>query len=125
MLILEKPFCDEEFFEASTLEDIKKSPSNSVLVFKYCDSSLEVYNFCKKNSISYGVEISSLKELLFCANLGAKYVFCDKIEKAKLFQKTAENYLLDTKIVLYVENLDEIEQVAHFGIDAIKLKGRK
>jgi len=125
MKILEKPFCDEEFYEAKTFEDIKNSPSNTTLVFKYCDSSLELYNFCKINNIPYGVIVSDIKELIFCANLDAKYVFCDTIKKAKIFQKIVNEYLLDTKIVLMIDDFNEIEKVAQYGIDAIKLKGKR
>jgi len=125
MIILEKPFCNEEFFEVKTLEEIKNSPANSTLVFEYCDSSLELYSFCNRNSIPYAVKISDIKELIFCSNLGAKYVFCDKINNAKDFQKIADNYLLDTKIVMLIDSLDEIPSVVQYTIDAVKLKGNR
>ena len=125
MKILEKPFCDEEFFEVATLEDIKNSPKNSTLIFKYRDSSIELYNFCKINNIPYGVIISDIKEMIFCINLNAKYVFCDTIEKGKVFQKIADDYLTDTKVVLLVENFDTIGEIAKHNIDAIKLKENK
>jgi len=123
MKILDKPFCNEEFYCVKTLEDIKNSPNNATLVFNYCESSLELYNFCKINNIPYGVKISDIKEMIFCANLNAKYVFCDTIEKAKDFQKIADDYLLDTKIVLLIDDFNEINDIAKHSIDAIKLKG--
>ena len=122
MLILEEPFSSEKFIKVKTLEDIKKTPSNSTLIFDYCPSSLEVYNFCKINNIPYGVNIISVKELIFISNLNAKYAFCDNLEKAKKFQKIANEYLLDTKIILIVNNFDDIENIANFGIDGIKLR---
>ena len=125
MLILEKPFSSEEFFYADTLEGIKNSPNNATLIFHYCDSSIELYNFCKINNIPYGVIASNVKEMIFCTNLGAKYIFCDTIKNAKDFQKIADNYLLDAKIVLLVDNFDNIEEIAKHNIDAIKLKGKR
>jgi len=125
MLILEKPFNNEEFIEVETIEDIKKSPDNATLIFKYCNSSLELYNFCKINNIPYGVVVSDIKELIFSANLGAKYIFCDTINNAKKFQKIADEYLLDSKIVLFVDNFEQINEIVHYGIDAIKLKGKR
>ncbi|MEO1923213.1 MAG: hypothetical protein ABGX25_01690 [Nautiliaceae bacterium] len=122
MQILEAPFSEENFYFVKTIEDIKNSPSNSTLIFDYCDSSLEVFNFCKKNSIPYGVNISSIKELIFVSNLKAKYVFTDILENAAEFQKIVEEYLLDTKVVFLVKSFDEIEKAARKGIDAIKLK---
>ena len=125
MQILEKPFNNEEFIEVKTLEDIKKSPNNATLIFKYCNSSLELYNFCKINNIPYGVIVSDIKELIFCTNLGAKYIFCDTIKNAIIFQKIADEYLLDSKIVLFVDNFEQINEIVHYGIDAIKLKGKR
>jgi len=122
MLILEEPFSNEKFYRVKTIDDIKNSPSNSTLIFHYCDSSLEVFNFCKENSIEYGVIINSTKELIFVSNLKAKYIFTDILEKASKFQKIAEKYLLDTKIVYLASSFNEIEKVAELGIDAVKLK---
>ena len=122
MLILEKPFCDETFFKCTSLEDIKNSPSNSTLIFYYCDNSLELFKFCKNNNISYGVIINSIKELIFVSNLKAKYVFTDIEKKAVEFQKIANEYLLDTKIVYLSKSFEEIEKIAKLGIDAFKLK---
>jgi hypothetical protein len=125
MKILEKPFCNEEFTYVKTLEDIKNSPSNNTLIFEYCDSSIELYNFCKINNIPFGVIVSDIKELIFCLNLNAKYVFCDTIKNAKKFQKIVEDYLYDTKIVLFVDDFNNMEEIVSYQIDAIKLKGKK
>jgi len=125
MIILEKPFSNEEFVFVSTLEDIKNSPSNATLIFNYCDSSLDVYNFCKQNNIPYGVIVSNIKELIFTSNLNAKYVFTDIIQKAKELQDIAQEYLLDTKIIYLANSLDEIEEVAKLGIDGIKIKEKQ
>ena len=122
MLILEPPFSDEKFHFVKTLNDIKNSPSNSTLVFKYCQSSLDLYNFCKINSIPYGVIISGIKELIFVSNLKAKYVFTDILQNAVSFQKIVDEYLLDTKNVFLANTLDEIEEAAKYFIDGIKLK---
>jgi len=122
MIILEPPFSQEKFKKVKTLEDIKNSPSNSTLIFDYSDSLFELYSFCKINNIPYGVNIISVKELIFTANLNAKYIFCDTIEKAKKFQKIANEYLMDTKIILLVSNFNDIENIASFGIDGIKLR---
>jgi len=125
MLILEKPFSNEEFYPIYTLEDLKNSPNNSTLVFAYCDSSLELYNFCKINSIAYGVITDSIKEMIFVSGLNAKYIFTDILQNAKKFQDIANEYLLDTKVIYLADTLDEIEDAAPLGIDGIKLKEKK
>ena len=125
MIILEPPFCEEKFQNVTTLEEIKTTKPNSTLIFDYCDSSIEVYNFCKINDIPYGVKINTIKGLIFISNLNAKYAFADNIENAKIFQKIANEYLLDTKIILFIDSLEDIEKIAPLGIDGVKLKENK
>ncbi len=125
MIILEPPFCEEKFQKVTTLEEIKTTKPNSTLIFDYCNSSIEVYNFCKINDIPYGVKINTIKELIFISNLNAKYAFADNIENAKIFQAIANEYLLDTKIILFIDSLEDIEKIAPFGIDGVKLKENK
>jgi len=122
MLILNKPFCDEKFIKINSLEEINNTPNNSTLIFEYDDSLIETFKFCKDNEISYGVIINNIKELIFISNLNAKYAFSNNLENAKLFQKIAENYLLDTKIIFLSDSLDLIENLVKYGIDGIKLK---
>ncbi|GAX87263.1 conserved hypothetical protein [Lebetimonas natsushimae] len=123
MLILEKPFSNEIFVKINSIEKIKASPSNSTLIFEF-NENLESFIFCKENNIPYGVIINDIKELIFIANLNAKYAFTDNLEKAKIFQKIAENYLLDTKIIFLADSLDEIEILVKYQIDGIKLKDK-
>jgi len=125
MIILNEPFSYEKFVKVKSLEDIKNSPSNSTLVFDYCESSLSIFEFCKKNDIPFAVNIDTIKELIFTANFNAKYIFTDNIEKAKIFQKIANEYLFDTKIILLIENFDKIENIALAGIDGVKLKEKE
>jgi hypothetical protein len=123
MLILEKPFSEETFIKANSIEEIKNSPSNSTIIFEYDDKLLETFLFCKKNNIPYGVIINEIKELIFIANLNSKYAFTYDLQKAKIFQKIAENYLFDTKIILFIDSFEEIENLIQYQIDGVKLKG--
>ncbi len=125
MIILNEPFSYEKFVNAKTLEDIKNSPSNSTLIFDYCESSLSIYEFCKNNNIPYGVIINNIKELIFVSNLKAKYIFTDNLENAKIFQKIANEYLMDTKIILLIKSFDKIKEIVLYGIDGVKLKENK
>jgi len=125
MIILNEPFSSEKFVKVKTIEDIKNSPSNTTLIFDYCESSIEVFNFCKINNIPYGVKINNIKELIFISNLNSKYAFTENIKQAEIFQKIANEYLLDTKIILLINSLEEIEKIALFGIDGVKLKDKK
>ena len=125
MIILNKPFSYEKFLKVKTVEDIKNSSSNSTLMFDFNESDLTIFEYCKNNCIPYGVNINSIKKLIFISNLNAKYAFSDNIENAKTFQKIANEYLLDTKIIFLINSFEEIEQIALLGIDGVKLKESK
>ena len=122
MIILnDNRFNDEIFYKASSKEDISKSPNNSTIIFKYDENDLELYKFCKENQIPYGVEINSLKELIFISNLDAKYAFCD-IKIASTLQKFVDNYLINTKIIVksHISNIETLAQQEIDGIFIIK-----
>ncbi len=119
MIILnDKRFSDEKFFEIKTKEDIQNSKNNSTLLFQYNEQDIELYKFCKKNNIPYAVEITSITEFIFISTLDAKYAFCSDLEIAKNLQKIADNYLSDTRIIVKAP-LKKIEKIAIFEIDGI------
>ncbi len=122
MLILNKPFCKEEFTFIKKEEDIKNSHPNSTIIFNF---DLNLALFCNENDINYAIITDDIKEFIFSINLNAKYVFCDDINIAKKFQKVADNYLSDTKVVLLIDSFDDIEKVIEFEIDAVRLKENK
>jgi len=118
MIILnDNRFSDERFYNASTLEDISNSQNNSTIIFEYNEKNLDLYKFCFTNNIDYGVEITTLKELIFISNLGAKYAFCS-IQNASSLQKFADNYLINTKIIVK-SDISNIEKIANQEIDGI------
>lgn len=123
MIILnDSRFSDEIFIEAKNLDDIKNSPNNSTIIFKYNENDLELYKFCQKNNIRYGVEIDSIKEFIFISNLNATYAMCNNLKLAKTLQKIADNYILETKIVIK-SHIKNIEEIALNEIDAIFIQG--
>ena len=123
MIILnDSRFSDEIFIEAKNLDDIKNSPNNSTIIFKYNENDLELYKFCQKNNIRYGVEIDSIKEFIFISNLNATYAMCNNLKLAKILQKIVDNYILETKIVIK-SHIENIEEIALNEIDAIFIQG--
>jgi hypothetical protein len=118
MIILnDSRFSDEIFFYATSLEDISNAQNNSTIIFKYSETDLNIYKFCKKNNIPYAVEINSLKELIFISNLDAKYALCE-LNIASELQKFADNYLTNTKIIVK-SHISNIEILAKQEIDGI------
>jgi hypothetical protein len=118
MILLNEFFSEEIFFKLDSKEEIKNSPNNSTLVFDYKDELLETFKFCFENGIPYSVHISSIKEFIFILNFNAKYAFVEK-KIAQEIQIVANEYLSDTKIIVTIENSNEISEIAQKGIDGV------
>jgi len=119
MIILnDKRFSEEKFCKVKNQNDIENSKNNSTLIFEYNEDDINLYKFCQKNNIAYGVEITSITEFIFIHNLGAKYAFCEDIELSKNLQKIADNYLSDTKVIVKAP-LKKLEKIALLEIDGI------
>lgn len=95
--------------------DIK---SNDNIIFEYDEEFLEICSNFNKN---FSVIVKNIKELLICSNLGANYIVVDK-KFAKKAQEMANYYVLDSKIAIFIDNEDEIEEAIELKIDAVIYK---
>lgn len=105
----------ENFAFIKNIEDIKNTPSNSVVLLNY---NLEIMDYCLKNKIQFGVFISSITEAIFSNSLMAKYLIVNDDIAIKI-QKIGENYMFDSKIIIPIKDDGFIEVVAKNGIDGV------
>lgn len=103
----------EDVSRINEVSEIKNSKSNSTIICNYDEN---IVTYCHDNALSYGVIIKNLKELIYASLLNAKYIICNK-ELSIDAQKIAENYIFDSKILVVIENNDEIQWVAQNEID--------
>jgi len=106
----------EEFYTIKTIEDIKDTPSNSIV--KIDSFKIELLNYCDRNSLSYIVSVSTIKEAIFANILHAKYILASK-DLAKELMPIAQNYLFDTLILASISSDSEIEEIAKSNIDGV------
>ena len=107
----------ERFYAIEKLEDIAKTPSNSLLKLESLDSSLELAKHCQENRVRYALEVKSIKEALFANLLDATYILSHK-ELAKELMPIAQNYLFDTEVLAYIKE-EDIEEMAKVGVDGV------
>ena len=70
MIILNDPiFSDELFMEISSKEELEKLSAGVTPLFIFNQNDLELYKFCKENSIPYAVEVHDLLDYIFVSNL--------------------------------------------------------
>ncbi len=110
------PFVD--FFNITSIDEIKNTKANSLISFRYNENLL---TYAYENDLDYAVVVSSIKEAIYVNNLNARYIICEK-ELAKDIQKIADNYMFDSKILAVIEISDEIEEIAKKEIDGIIYK---
>ena len=109
------------FYLIKKPENIKKTPSNSVVVFEFNEENVELCEYCHKNSILFACICDSIKDVLFANALDASYLICDKVVATKA-QKLADNYMFDAKILLYSSDEADLEWVGDNEIDGILLE---
>lgn len=109
--------CDD-FSEIKAIEDIKKTPSNSIVIFPY---DLKIMDYCHTNQIPFAVKINTLTESIFANNFMARYLIVEN-NISKEIQNIAENYMFDSKILVVINSDDEIHNIAINGIDGVIYK---
>jgi hypothetical protein len=111
----------EPFYKIKSKEDIKNTPSNSMICFEY---DLFLCKYAKNNNLSFAVFVKDEKEVIFTANFTASYIICEK-DLAKIAQKFADDYLFDSKILALIDSEDEIVEIAKEAIDGVVFKGKE
>lgn len=105
----------EKPYFISSIEDIKATKPNSILLFNYDE---KIAKYCYENSLNFAVIVDSLKEAIYANSLNARYII-SKIKLSKKIQKIAENYMFDSKILAIIYSNDELEKVAKKEIDGV------
>jgi hypothetical protein len=119
MIIIGHPLLDfEPFYKITSIEEAKKTPPNSTILFDFDKDALKLFRFAKKNRLPFAVEVKSVKELLISNGWGASYAVINR-EFAKTAQKLAEEYLFDMKILVKIESEIEMEELAKDFIDGV------
>lgn len=109
----------EVFYEVCSIEEIAKTPANSLLQLEPLEKSLALAKHCQKNALRYALKVNNTEEAMFANLLNATYVLCEK-ELAKELMPIAQNYLFDTQVLAYIQK-DEIEEMAKSGVDGVIL----
>ena len=105
----------EKFYTVKSKEDIKKTPPNSIVMF---DFDFKLCKYAKEQNLRFAIKVNDIKEVVFANSLNASYILVDK-PLSQDAQKTADNYMFDSKILLQSESEGDIEFCALNGIDGI------
>lgn len=111
----------KKFYQVTKIEEINKTPPNSIILLEELKYSIELALYCQKNSLEYAVKVDSIKDAIFANELDAKFIISDS-KNTIIIQPIAENYLFDLEILAIIQNEEEIENLAQKGIDGVIFK---
>ncbi|SHO81339.1 hypothetical protein MNB_SV-15-905 [hydrothermal vent metagenome] len=101
-----------------SIDDIKNSNPNSILLLEPLIDSIELAKYCQLNSISYALSLSYIKDAIFANALNASYIIVEE-EDAYIIQPIAQHYLFDTEILVLISDEESISRLAIEGIDGV------
>ena len=117
MLVIGHRFIpSQSFYHVLNIDAIRHTPPSSTIYLEFSEENLDIIEHAQKNSISTAMKVSTITELIYASSLGAKYIVTTK-GNAKEFQNIAENYLFDAKILVIIEDENDIQEMAILGID--------
>jgi hypothetical protein len=119
MLIYGHRFLSSEpFYHVSDIDSIQNTPSSSAIYLPFNEDNLDIINHSVENGIALALGVEDITEIIYASSLGASFILVDK-ELAKTAQNIANNYLFDAKILVKIEEEDEIEEMAILGVDGV------
>ncbi len=117
MILIGHPWIESpKFHKVFSIEDIKASNSNDILLLEPLVDSHTYAKYCVENNIEYAVVVNSLEDAIYANALNASYMVCEE-DSALMIQPIAQEYLFDTNILVLVHSTKEISKLARNGID--------
>ncbi len=109
----------ESFKSITTTKEIHKT-SQILWFYDSLENGFGLAKKCAESNIAFSVHISNITNCLLYASFNPKYLLIS--QNAKTYQKIAEHYLLDSKILQIIKNESTIQNVAKKGIDGVIFK---
>jgi hypothetical protein len=108
----------ESFYHITTIDAISKTPPSSKVFLEFSEDNLDIIQHLTKNSVKFVLSVKNIRELIYASSLEASYILVQK-EIAKSAQNIAESYLFDAKILVSLEDEDQIEEMAMLNLDGV------
>jgi hypothetical protein len=108
----------ESFYHITTIDAISKTPPSSKVFLEFSEDNLDIIQHLTKNSVKFVLSVKNIRELIYASSLEASYILVQK-EIAKSAQNIAESYLFDAKILVSLEDENQIEEMAMLNLDGV------
>ncbi len=108
----------EKLYHVSSIEAIRHTPPNSTLLFSYDKEVFDLIEYARENALMFALDVNSLKDAIVSENLDARYILV-RHDIAKSVQKAADTYIFDAKVLVHIDDEENIETLADEGIDGV------
>jgi hypothetical protein len=119
MLIFGHRFVPSEpFYHITNVEDVLRTPPSSTIYFSFDEDNLDIVAHANANFVNMALSVKDVTQLMFASALNAKYIIVER-EICATAQEIAQNYLFDAKILVTIQDDEEIEEMASLGVDGV------
>ena len=108
----------ETIEKISTINDISTTTPNATVLYNF---DFDILKYTQQNNINSAVIAKNLEEVIYASTFGVRYIVVKK-NIVKQAQNIANNYLLDSKILVIIESSSEIVENAIDEIDGVIYK---
>ena len=119
MIIIGHPWIKSSHFcKVFSIEDIKKSKAEDIVLLEPLVDSYSYAQHCQENDIAFAIVVNTLDDAIFANALGAKYIICEE-DDALMIHPIAQEYLFDTRILVLIHSEKDISKIARGGVDGV------
>lgn len=109
---------DTPFYHVTNIDAILNTPPSSTIFVEFSEDNLDIITHANANQIALALSVKNITQIIYASSLSASFIIVSK-ELAKTAQNLANNYLFDAKILVNIENENEIEELAILGVDGV------
>lgn len=106
------------FYHIQSIDAIENTPPSSILYVEFSEENLDIIKYMQANQTPFAIGVEDITQIIYASSLGASYILVKRL-LAKNAQNLANNYLFDAKILVHIEEEDEIEDLALLGVDGV------
>ena len=106
------------FYHVLDIDSINNTPPSSIIHIEFCEENLDIIEHTRINQISSSIRCKTITEIIYASSLGASFIVIHP-DLCKNAIKIANDYLFDAKIVVLIEEEEEIEDLALMGVDGV------
>jgi hypothetical protein len=108
----------DSFYHVLDIDSINNTPPSSIIHIEFCEENLDIIEHTRINQISSSIRCKTITEIIYASSLGASFIVIHP-DLCKNAIKIANDYLFDAKIVVLIEEEEEIEDLALMGVDGV------